>query len=148
HGFGIDLEALAPLVSPRTRAVLLCSPSNPTGVIYDEATIAGVARIVAERGGPDTYIVTDDIYRRLVYRDTWVSVPRVAPDLADLRAFLKGHDLADDLALAERLFERGVALVPGSGFLAPGFMRISYATSMANVEEGMRRLGRALAELA
>src|SRR5205823_2491296 len=71
------------LVTHRTRAVLLCSPSNPTGAIYDEATVAGVARIVAERGGPDTYIVTDDIYRKLVYRGSWASVARVAPELAD-----------------------------------------------------------------
>jgi len=43
--------------------------------------------------------------------------------------------------------ERGVAVVPGSGFFAPGFVRLSYATSMANVKEGVKRIGEALAQL-
>ncbi len=53
------------------------------------------------------------------------------------------------MALAEWILERGrVAVVPGSGFLAPGFARLSYATSMKNVEEGVARIAGALAQLA
>ena len=49
---------------------------------------------------------------------------------------------------AEWLLEKGrVAVVPGSGFFAPGFVRLSYATSMANVNEGVKRIGEALAQL-
>ena len=42
---------------------------------------------------------------------------------------------------------RKVAVVPGSGFGAPGFVRLSYATSMKNVEEGVRRMAEALPKL-
>ncbi|MBK1734505.1 aspartate aminotransferase [Halorhodospira abdelmalekii] len=53
---------------------------------------------------------------------------------------------SDDVAFAEQLLnEAGVALVPGSAFGMPGYARISYATSMANLERAMDRLQRALA---
>jgi aspartate aminotransferase len=53
----------------------------------------------------------------------------------------------DDLALSEYILEKGrVAVVPGTGFFAPGFVRLSYATSMKNVEEGVARIANALAQ--
>jgi aspartate aminotransferase len=62
----------------------------------------------------------------------------------DLSAFMNG----DDVKLAEWILEKGrVAVVPGAGFFAPGFVRLSYATSMKNVEEGVARIAQALAEL-
>lgn len=65
----------------------------------------------------------------------------------DVSAYVGGK-VKDDLALCEWILEKGrVAVVPGSGFFAPGFVRLSYATSMANVNEGVRRIGEALAQL-
>jgi aspartate aminotransferase len=69
----------------------------------------------------------------------------------DVRAQL-GHSLfgrvvADDNALAELLLEETrCAFVPGSAFLAPGYLRMSYAASEAQIREGLSRLGRALSE--
>ena len=52
----------------------------------------------------------------------------------------------DDVAFAEYLLnEAGVALVPGSAFGLPGHVRISYATSMENLEKAMDRIAKALA---
>jgi aspartate aminotransferase len=54
--------------------------------------------------------------------------------------------LADDLAFCEYLInEAGVALVPGSAFGAPGYMRLSFATSMDNLKKGLQRIARCLA---
>jgi aspartate aminotransferase len=54
--------------------------------------------------------------------------------------------MRDDLAFAEYLIEKaGVALVPGSAFGAPGYGRISFATSMENLQKAMQRLQTALA---
>ena len=51
----------------------------------------------------------------------------------------------DDVAFAEQLInDAGVALVPGSAFGLPGYARISYATSMENLERAMDRLQQAL----
>jgi len=60
------------------------------------------------------------------------------PDLSAVIAKLR---LADDNALAERLLnDAGIALVAGSAFGAPGHLRLSFATSMANLEAAMSRL--------
>ncbi len=55
-------------------------------------------------------------------------------------------DINNDVELAEYFLEKAeVAMVPGSAFGAPGYMRISFATSMENLKEGISRLGKALA---
>jgi aspartate aminotransferase len=60
----------------------------------------------------------------------------------------EGSILDDDVQLCDWLVEIGkVAVVPGSGFGAPGFVRLSYATSMANIVDGVGRLAKALGTL-
>jgi aspartate aminotransferase len=52
-----------------------------------------------------------------------------------------GKGIADTTALAKRLLERQhVVVVPGDAFGTPGYIRISYATSIDRIEEGLRRL--------
>ena len=243
--YRIDAAALEHLVTPKTRAIVLNSPCNPTGAVYGKETLAGVGRVLAAH--PDLCVITDDIYRRLVYGVEWVSLARLCPELADriilvdgvsktyamtgwrigfcagpkeliramdtlqsqstsnpsavaqaaaleaitgpqesvaimhaefdrrrrvmverlrqipgvrlrepegafycfpdLSAYLGGQ-VKDDVALAEWILEKArVAVVPGSGFFAPGFVRLSYATSMKLIEEGTARIAAALAEL-
>lgn len=68
----------------------------------------------------------------------------VLPDVRGAIARLDG--VADDVALAEYLIERaGVAVVPGSAFGAPGCLRLSIATAMANLEKALERLKKVLA---
>jgi aspartate aminotransferase len=60
----------------------------------------------------------------------------------------EGAILDDDVQLCDWLVEVGkVAVVPGSGFGAPGYVRLSYACSMKNIQEGVGRLAKALATL-
>ena len=71
----------------------------------------------------------------------------------DLSAFLgrktpDGKSISNDAQLCEYLIEAArVAVVPGSAFGAPGYVRLSYATSMKNVEEGVSRIANALPRL-
>jgi len=44
--------------------ILVCSPSNPTGAIYDESTLRALAKLAVDH---DVWLLTDDIYRTLVY---------------------------------------------------------------------------------
>ena len=247
-GYQIDERALRAAMTPKTRAILLNSPCNPTGASYRNDTIEGVARALRDRANDDTYLITDDIYRRLTYVGSYVSIVREFPEVAErtiivdgvskayamtgwrigytagpadlieamsnlqsqstsnpaavsqaaalaaltgpqdavetmrlefdrrrramiqalraidgvevhepegafyafqnLSAFIGRGGIADDLGLAQHLLEVGhIALVPGSGFLAPGFARLSYATSMSKIEEGLRRLKKTLETL-
>lgn len=76
--FDIDFDALADAVTPKTRAVIVNSPNNPSGVVLDEACIRRLAALLTERsaeyGRPIT-IIADEPYRELVYGD--VQVPYI-----------------------------------------------------------------------
>jgi len=251
EGFAVRVEDVARAIGPRTRMIVVGSPSNPTGAVYDEATLRALADLVCRY---DLVLVTDDIYRTLCYDGARFIQPvafgpevrartviidgvskayamtgwRIAFTLAppaiiqamatlqgqsvtnaaavsqaaalaavegpvdeldrmrvefnrrrlsmvrglraipgvlcvepkgafyafpDVSSFLgrrapDGQRIDDDVALCEYLLEQGrVGLVPGSSFGAPGYVRLSYATSMANVDKGVARMAEALAAL-
>jgi len=70
--------------------------------------------------------------------------PDARPVIARLHAAGKLRE-ANDLALTEYLLEHGVAVVPGSAFGAEGYFRLSFATSMRNLEQALARIAAALA---
>src|SRR5262249_677953 len=57
-------EAFERLVGPRTRAILICNPSNPTGTVYGEAELSEIAGICKDRG---LFLISDGVYREFVY---------------------------------------------------------------------------------
>jgi aspartate aminotransferase len=241
-------EALERAATKRTVAIVLNSPSNPTGGIYSRQAITAIARRAADMG---LWIVADEIYRDLIYdglehvsplsavekgrekifvvdgvsktyamtgwrigwgigdpdvisamatiqgqatsnaasmcqaaalaaitgpeeflagwraeyskrRDAMVAglnrIPGVTcrkpqgafyalPDVREICARM-GKDATDDTALATYLLEEGrVATVPGSAFGAPGYIRLSYATSMGDIERGLEQMAGAIAKL-
>jgi aspartate aminotransferase len=241
-------ERVAPLVSSRTRAIILNSPHNPTGAVYDRETLDGIVRL-SERHG--FTLLSDEIYESMVYDGArHICVPAEWPaarerivllnsmsktyamtgwrigyaaapsrPLAEAITALQGHlagnpnsiaqkaalhaltahvnleqmvveydhrrrfmvgrlneiagvacgmprgafyafpDVqallgrggapATSLALAERLLDEAhIAVVPGEAFESPGFLRLSYATSMERIREGMARIAKVLAPYA
>ena len=86
--FQIDAAKLEALITPRTRALLLNSPCNPTGAVYTEATLRAVADVLLRH--PQVAIITDDIYRRLVYGVPWVSILRLCPELLTRAILIDG----------------------------------------------------------
>ncbi|MEM1414415.1 MAG: pyridoxal phosphate-dependent aminotransferase [Myxococcota bacterium] len=249
-GFRMTPAQLEAALSPKTKAVILCSPSNPTGSAYSEAQLRALTDVLAKH---DCWIIVDEIYGELVYDGfEQKSVIEVAPELADriilvdgvaktyamtgwrigwmlgpasvakdvnklqgqattnpttpaqyavvealtgpqdavaemLAAFTKRRSLivdginaieglscrmpegafyaftdvsahvgksaadrtlANDIELAGYLLEEArCAVVPGTAFGAPGHVRISYACSEAQIEEGLSRIAAALAKL-
>lgn len=250
-GFRVTPQALRMAVTPRTRAFVLCSPSNPTGGCYDRQALEALRPIFEEY---DIIVVADDIYRRLVYGTTkFIEIATLSPRMAELTVLVDGFSKAysmtgwrlgytagpaslieamstlqgqstsnvtsiaqaaaiaalegpqdcveemrrefdrrrtimvdrlrkiprvtcfepqgafyafpdlsayvgrrpkggqpieDDIELCEYLLDIGkIAVVPGTGFGAPGFVRLSYATSMDNIVRGLERMGEALASL-
>lgn len=247
--FKLSPEKLEGAITPRTKAVLLNNPSNPTGMLYSAEQLRALAEVCVRH---DLYIVADEIYSSLVYdgrpftsvaalgdeikrhvilingvsksyamtgwrigyglaepeiakimsnyvshstgspcavsqkaalialtapqeqilsmrdafqarRDYMVSRMNAIPGVSCIRpegAFyvmmnlekLLGRtvggariDSAEDFATA--FLKQGlVAVVPGDGFGAPGFVRWSYAASMENIQEGLDRLERFLAQ--
>ncbi|MCI4357759.1 MAG: aminotransferase class I/II-fold pyridoxal phosphate-dependent enzyme [Thermoplasmata archaeon] len=70
RGFCPDLDALEALVTPRTKAIVVNSPSNPTGGVFDSAL---VDRLVAFADAHDLYLLSDEVYDGLVYRGRFAS---------------------------------------------------------------------------
>jgi alanine-synthesizing transaminase len=63
-GWNPDLEDMAAKVSPRTKALVVINPNNPTGAVYDRAILEGMARIAAEH---ELLVYADEIYDRITY---------------------------------------------------------------------------------
>jgi aspartate aminotransferase len=79
-GFELDLEGIDRAITPKTRAVLIDSPNNPTGVVYSRAELEELAAILTRRSeqqGRPIFLVSDEPYRFLVYDG--VEVPPVLP---------------------------------------------------------------------
>jgi aspartate aminotransferase len=223
QGYKITPKQLAAAITPKTRLVLLNSPSNPTGAAYTRAELRALADVLVEY--PRLIIGTDDMYEKIYWApEPFVSLLTVAPELyertitingcskayamtgwrigycggpkeivtamttiqgqscvADMnRAFKERHDyivaalntlpgvsclpaagtfyafadvrgamrnlgMRDDGAFCEYLLtQAGVAVVAGSGFGAPGHMRLSFATSRQNLEKAIERMRAAL----
>lgn len=66
EGFALDLGALERAIGPRTRAILLNAPNNPTGRVYPAEDLNRLGALV-DRKAPDATLVMDEPYRRLVY---------------------------------------------------------------------------------
>jgi len=249
-GFKMTLEALRSVITPRTRALIINSPSNPAGTLYSAEELAGLAEVALEN---NILIISDEIYEKITYGGC--SAPSIASVSEEVKAntivvngvskayamtgwrigysagpkaiikamtklqsqstsnptsisqwasvealtgpqgavsemvaqFLKRRDFmvsglndisgvsclipdgafyvfADfsglygrqgaagavnsSLEMAGYLLEGvGVALVPGSAFGEDGFLRLSFASSMENINEGLKRLRLALGEL-
>lgn len=63
-GFAIDIDRLRRAVTPRTRALILNSPHNPTGMVASDAELAAIAAIAVEH---DLLVITDEVYEQLVF---------------------------------------------------------------------------------
>ncbi len=240
-GFKMTADMLENTITPKTRLLVLNSPSNPTGTAYSKAELAALGEVLLKY--PDILIVTDDMYEHIVWNEEgFCNILNACPDLyprcmvfngvskayamtgwrigyaagpadiikamkkiqsqstsnpcsvsqaasvaalngdhdcvkAMLAEFKKRHDyvveslnsikyiscvesdgtfysfpniqgfidsrddLNNDVDAANLLLdEAGVALVPGSAFGAEGYMRISFATSMENLEKAMARI--------
>jgi aspartate aminotransferase len=61
--FKISPEQLEEAITPRTKALLLCSPSNPTGSVYTREELAGLAAVIAKH--PGIYVIADEIYEHI-----------------------------------------------------------------------------------
>lgn len=85
-GFKVTPAQLRACLTPRTRVIVLNSPSNPTGAVYSAAELAALADVVRDS---DAIVIADEIYDAISYVDytRWL---RIAPDLADRTLIVNG----------------------------------------------------------
>ena len=68
--FQIDPAALAAAMTPRTKALVLTSPNNPTGCVYTQETLDAIHAVLKDK---PIFVVCDEVYRQLVYTDAFTS---------------------------------------------------------------------------
>jgi alanine-synthesizing transaminase len=72
-----DLEDLRSKITPRTRAICIISPNNPTGEVFDRKSLQQLIDVATEH---NLYIITDEIYDKIVFDDQFTGIGRVAKD--------------------------------------------------------------------
>ncbi len=94
--FSLDLAAIDGAITERTKAVIINSPNNPTGVVYEEEKLKELASLLSEyrKRGNKIYIISDDAYRKLVFDD--IKLPNIFK-IYDLVISATSH--SKDLAL-------------------------------------------------
>ncbi len=87
-GFRVTVDQLEAAWTPRTKALIFVSPSNPTGAVYPRDEVEAIGRWAVER---DVWVVTDEIYEHLTFGDhRFSSMPALVPELADRCVVLNG----------------------------------------------------------
>jgi aspartate aminotransferase len=90
-GFAPDPEAIRRALTPRTRALVLNSPSNPSGAVFSRAALEGIAEAIREH---DCLVVSDDIYEKLMYEGQFLNIGNVAADLVPRLLVVNGMSKA------------------------------------------------------
>jgi len=91
-GFTVPIERLKKAITPKTRMLILNSPSNPTGGVYDRQQIEEIAQLAVEKG---FYVLSDEIYEKIIYDGReHVSIASLGPDIKKLTITVNGFSKA------------------------------------------------------
>ncbi|MFD0850437.1 pyridoxal phosphate-dependent aminotransferase [Sphingosinicella xenopeptidilytica] len=91
-GFKITPAQLEAAITPKTRWLILNSPSNPTGAVYTRDEIAALGEVL--RRNPHVWILSDDMYEHIIYDIAFATIADVCPDLYDRTLTVNGASKA------------------------------------------------------
>ncbi|MGH7207754.1 MAG: pyridoxal phosphate-dependent aminotransferase [Nitrospiraceae bacterium] len=88
EGYAVDRARLEACVTPRTKAIIVNSPCNPTGAVYGRATLEAIAEVALRH---DLIVVSDEIYEKILYDGArHVSIAALGPDVAARTVVVNG----------------------------------------------------------
>lgn len=139
QGFQPDVEAIAAALAPDTRAILVNSPNNPTGVVYDPARMAALAALCRER---DLWLISDELYECLVHEGVHAS-PRDLPGMAArtlvVGSLSKSHAMTGSrigwLVGPEAVIVRLADLATATTYGLPGYIQDAGVVALERGEE-------------
>ena len=142
-GFQITEQALAACLTEKTRAIVLNSPCNPTGVILNESSLDAVARAVL---GREIYLICDNVYNQLVYAPCGDLTLRedLRPQTILCQSFSKPYAMTGwrvgYLVCPQALLERLLLLSAAEIAAVPTFLQTAAERALTIDTEPMRRL--------
>ncbi|MDR4480816.1 MAG: pyridoxal phosphate-dependent aminotransferase [Nitrospira sp.] len=87
-GYTISQDALEAVITPRTKAIIVNSPCNPTGATYDRKTLEGIAAVALRH---DLVIISDEIYEKVLYDGVQhISIASLSPEVAAKTVVING----------------------------------------------------------
>lgn len=89
QNFKITPAQLEQAITPKTRLVILNSPSNPTGAVYSKSELKALGAVLLSH--PQVYVISDEIYEKIIYDVDHVSIAAVVPELFERTIVVNGH---------------------------------------------------------
>ena len=128
-GFRVTVDMLEAHRTPKTKALVFVSPSNPTGAVYPREDVIAIGEWAVEHG---IWVITDEIYEHLTYGDhQFTSMPVVVPDLEDRCVVLNG--VAKTYAMTG--WRVGWMIGPGDVIKAASNLQSHQTSNVANVSQ-------------
>ncbi|MEO8945980.1 MAG: aminotransferase class I/II-fold pyridoxal phosphate-dependent enzyme [Gemmatimonadaceae bacterium] len=90
-GFSFTPDDLAALITPRTRVIFLCSPSNPTGGVLSKEELAGFASVIRELAPRDVRVYSDEIYEQCIFDGAQHHSIAAEPNMQECTIISSGH---------------------------------------------------------
>ncbi len=87
ESFKFTADAFRAAITDKTRAIVLNSPSNPTGMVYTESELEAIAKVAVEH---NIYVISDEIYEHLIYEGKHTSIASFGPEIKDLTIIING----------------------------------------------------------
>jgi aspartate aminotransferase len=88
EGYKLSPAALDAALGPRTKAIILCTPSNPTGAVYSRPELEGLASVLERY--PGTWVISDEVYEHIDYTGAPHASPASIPSLAGRTVLING----------------------------------------------------------
>ena len=123
-GFKLSPQALREAITERTRLLILCSPSNPSGAVYSRDELTALAEVLVQHQVP---VLSDEVYDALVYGEPFASIASLGREIYELTVIAG----AVSKAYAMTGWRIGFAAGPRSVIAAAGRLQ-SHSTSGAN----------------
>lgn len=91
RGFAFGPEDLEHLIGPKTKLIILCSPSNPTGGVLSKNELEGIARVIREQAPEAARVYSDEIYEHILFDGAEHHSIAAEPGMAERTVLVSGH---------------------------------------------------------
>ena len=130
QGYKVTVEQLEAAYTPKTKALLICSPSNPTGAVFSEQELIEIGNWVATK--PNLWVVSDEIYQNVVYEGIRAcSITELVPEIQDRTIMVNG--VAKSYAMTG--WRLGWMIAPDDAAKAAGNLQSHLTSNVSNISQ-------------
>jgi len=130
QGYKVTVEQLEAAYTPKTKALLICSPSNPTGAVYSKQELTDIGNWVATK--PNLWVVSDEIYQNVVYDGIRAySITELVPELQNRTIMVNG--VAKSYAMTG--WRLGWMVAPDDAAKAAGNLQSHLTSNVSNISQ-------------